>query len=248
MSELDNQIDNIARAERGENVNISQNGPKTDLDKQIENVHKAEMDGKQNTSETTSSTQQNEESNRKNPSVQLALNGQAIYMYGLMMSVSVKREQKDMSGSKSSTKNTEKGVKAKELQVSGIIPYDRKEWLTTIFKLAEAETGKGEQSKYRVSSVTAEAVNMREVQFADSVTAQEMENRLAWQVSFTLREVNSVAEKKEARKAKPQVKTQGEKAPVAQSSQPQTEQTGGADKAQKEDNSISKKINDWLGP
>lgn len=192
--------------------------------------------------------QREQQANKRNPSVQLALNGTPIYMHNLMMSVSVKREQKDMSGSKSSTQKSEKGVKAKELQVSGIIPYDRKEWLTTLFNLAEAETGKGEQEKYRVSSVTAEAVNMREVQFADSVSAQEMENRLAWQVSFTLREVNSVAEKKEARKAKPQVKTQGEKAPVAQSSQPQTEQTGGADKAQKEDNSISKKINDWLGP
>lgn len=192
--------------------------------------------------------QHEQQANKRNPSVQLALNGTPIYMHNLMTSVSVKREQKDMSGSKSSTQKSEKGVKAKELQVSGIIPYERKEWLTTLFNLAEAETGKGEQAKYRVSSVTAEAVNMREVQFADTVNAQEMENRLAWQVSFTLREVNSVAEKKEARKAKPQVKTQGEKAPVAQSSQPQTEQTGGADKAQKEDNSISKKINDWLGP
>ncbi|WP_109078829.1 hypothetical protein [Aggregatibacter kilianii] len=168
-------------------------------------------------------------------------------MHNLMTSVSVKREQKDMSGSKSSTKKSEKGVKAKELQVSGLIPYARKEWLTQLFNLAEAEDGKGEQAKYRVSSVTAEAVNMREVQFADSVTAQEMENRLAWQVSFTLREVNSVAEKKEARKTKPKVKTQGESAPVAQSSQPQTAQTGGAEDAQKEDNSLSKKIDDVLG-
>lgn len=173
---------------------------------------------------------QTPQNNRKNPSVQLALNGQAIYMYGLMTSVSVKREQKDMSGSKSSTKKSEKGVKAKELQVTGVIPYDRKEWLTTLFNLAEAETGKGEQTKYRVSSVTAEAVNMREVQFADSVIAQEMEDRLAWQVSFTLREVNSVAEKKEARKAKPQVKTQSEKAPVAQSSQPQAAEQEEKDK------------------
>lgn len=186
--------------------------------------------------------------NKNNPSVQLALNGTPIYMYNLMSSVSVKREQKDMSGSKSSTKNTEKGVKAKELQVSGIIPYDRKEWLTTIFKLAEAETGKGEQEKYRVSSVTAEAVNMREVQFADSVSAQEMEKRLAWQVSFTLREVNSVAEKKEERKKKPQVKTQGEKAPEAQSSQPQTtaQNEENAGKGKKDD-SFSKKLDEWLG-
>ena len=187
--------------------------------------------------------QQTPQNNRKNPSVQLALNGQAIYMYGLMTSVSVKREQKDMSGSKSSTKKSEKGVKAKELQVTGVIPYDRKEWLTTLFNLAEAETGKGEQTKYRVSSVTAEAVNMREVQFADSVIAQEMEDRLAWQVSFTLREVNSVAEKKEARKAKPQVKTQSEKAPVAQSSQPQAAEQEEKDKRK----GWAKNLDDILG-
>lgn len=191
----------------------------------------------------TPQPKQTPQNNRKNPSVQLALNGQAIYMYGLMTSVSVKREQKDMSGSKSSTQKSEKGVKAKELQVTGVIPYDRKEWLTTLFNLAEAETGKGEQSKYRVSSVTAEAVNMREVQFADSVTAQEMENRLAWQVSFTLREVNSVAEKKEARKAKPQVKTQGEKAPVAQSSQPQAGEQEEKDKRK----GWAKNLDDILG-
>lgn len=187
--------------------------------------------------------QQTPQNNRKNPSVQLALNGQAIYMYGLMTSVSVKREQKDMSGSKSSTKKSEKGVKAKELQVTGVIPYDRKEWLTTLFNLAEAETGKGEQAKYRVSSVTAEAVNMREVQFADTLNAQEMETRLAWQVSFTLREVNSVAEKKEARKAKPQVKTQGEKAPVAQSSQPQVAEQEEKDKRE----GWAKNLDDILG-
>lgn len=193
----------------------------------------------------TPQPQQTPQNNRKNPSVQLALNGQAIYMYGLMTSVSVKREQKDMSGSKSSTKKSEKGVKAKELQVTGVIPYDKKEWLTTLFNLAEAESGKGEQAKYRVSSVTAEAVNMREVQFADSVTAQEMENRLAWQVSFTLREVNSVAEKKEARKAKPQVKTQGEKAPVAQSSQPQATEQEEKDKDKRK--GWAKKLDDILG-
>lgn len=189
--------------------------------------------------------QREQQANKRNPSVQLALNGTPIYMHNLMTSVSVKREQKDMSGSKSSTKKSEKGVKAKELQVRGIIPYERKEWLTTLFNLAEAETGKGEQVKYRVSSVTAEAVNMREVQFADTVNAQEMENRLAWQVSFTLCEVNSVAEKKEARKAKPQVKTQGEKAPIAQSSQPQAAEQEEKEKDKRK--GWAKNLDDILG-
>jgi len=96
----------------------------------------------------------------RNPSVQLALNGTPIYLHNIMMSVSVKREEKDMSGQKSSTKKSDKGVKAKELNVTGFIPYARKEWLTDLFNLAESEDGKGEQSKYRVSCTIAEAVRV----------------------------------------------------------------------------------------
>ena len=66
---------------------------------------------------------------KRNPSVQLALNGTPIYLNNILMSVSVKREEKDMSGQKSSTKKSDKGVKAKELSVTGFIPYNRKEWL-----------------------------------------------------------------------------------------------------------------------
>ncbi|MGO8078283.1 hypothetical protein AB9F41_38950, partial [Rhizobium leguminosarum] len=70
---------------------------------------------------------------KRNPSVQLALNGTPIYLNNILMSVSVKREEKDMSGQKSSTKTSDKGVKAKELSVTGFIPYNRKEWLTQLF-------------------------------------------------------------------------------------------------------------------
>ncbi|OOF61400.1 baseplate complex protein [Rodentibacter pneumotropicus] len=159
---------------------------------------------------------------KRNPSVQLALNGTPIYLHNILMTVSVKREEKDMSGQKSSTKKSDKGIKAKELSVTGFIPYNRKEWLTQLFNLAESEDGKGEQSKYRVSCTVAEAVNMREVQFSSEVSATEQNGQLGWAVSFTLREVNSVAEKKDQRKKKPKAKVQGEKAPVAQSANKST--------------------------
>ncbi|MDC4236024.1 hypothetical protein M3T52_10635, partial [Pasteurella multocida] len=68
----------------------------------------------------------------------------------------------------------------------------------------------------------------------------------AWQVSFTLREVNSIAEKKEQRKPKPTVKTQSEKAPVAEQ-QKKNDGAKSAEKQQEDDNSISKKIDDILG-
>ena len=180
----------------------------------------------------------------RNPSVQLALNGTPIYLNNILMSVSVKREEKDMSGQKSSTKKSDKGVKAKELSVTGFIPYNRKEWLTQLFNLAEAETGKGKQTKYRVSCTVAEAVNMREVQFSGEVSATEQNGQLGWAISFTLREVNSVAEKKDQRKKKPKVKTQGENAPVAKSSD---ENSGKSEEQKDERKGIAKDIDDFFG-
>lgn len=183
----------------------------------------------------------------RNPSVQLALNGTPIYLHNIMMSVSVKREEKDMSGQKSSTKKSDKGVKAKELNVTGFIPYARKEWLTDLFNLAESEDGKGEQSKYRVSCTIAEAVNMREVQFSGEVTAAEQSGQLGWAISFTLREVNSVAEKKDQRKKKPKAKAQGEKAPAAKSSNAQGGNQSAVEKGGKSEQSQTKQDDSFWG-
>lgn len=184
---------------------------------------------------------------KRNPSVQLALNGTPIYLHNIMMSVSVKREEKDMSGQKSSTKKSDKGVKAKELNVTGFIPYARKELLTDLFNLAESEDGKGEQSKYRVSCTIAEAVNMREVQFSGEVTAAEQSGQLGWAISFTLREVNSVAEKKDQRKQKPKAKAQGEKAPAAKSSNAQGGNQSAVEKGGKSEQSQTKQDDSFWG-
>lgn len=184
---------------------------------------------------------------KRNPSVQLALNGTPIYLNNILMSVSVKREEKDMSGQKSSTKKSDKGVKAKELSVTGFIPYNRKEWLTQLFNLAEAETGKGEQTKYRVSCTVAEAVNMREVQFSGEVSAIEQNGQLGWSISFTLREVNSVAEKKDQRKKKPKAKAQGEKAPAAKSSNAQGGNQSAVEKGGKSEQSQTKQDDSFWG-
>lgn len=184
---------------------------------------------------------------KRNPSVQLALNGTPIYLNNILMSVSVKREEKDMSGQKSSTKKSDKGVKAKELNVTGFIPYSQKEWLTKLFNLAESEDGKGEQSKYRVSCTIAEAVNMREVQFSGEVSAIEQSGQLGWSVSFTLREVNSVAEKKDQRKKKPKANAQGEKAPVAKSSNAQGGNQSAVEKGGKSEQSQTKQDDSFWG-
>lgn len=177
---------------------------------------------------------------RRRPSVQLSLNGKPIYMSNMIITVSMRREEKDMSGQKSSTKKTDKGVKAKEINVTGIIAYRDKQNLTDLFNLAEAVDKKGEQAKYRVAAISAEAINMREVQFSEEISAVEQPNLLAWQVSFKLREVNSVSEKKEQRKKKPTTKVQQEtKATQAQSTQAQS--------TQDKENSLQTDFDKWLG-
>ncbi|EJU8655309.1 DNA-binding protein, partial [Salmonella enterica] len=66
----------------------------------------------------------------------LALNGQAIPLQRLSVSVKLNIRDKDASGQSSSTATSEQGVKAKELQVSGLIPFNQPESLTLIFRLA----------------------------------------------------------------------------------------------------------------
>lgn len=183
------------------------------------------------------------------PSAQLALNGTPIYLNNINMTATVKHEQEDMSGSKSSTKTSNKGIKAKEVKVQGIIPYAYREWLTTVFKLAESIDNKGNPLTYRISAIIADVINMREVQFSEGITVQEAQNGLWWEVSFTLREVNSVAEKREKRIKKPKVKTQSENAPLAKSNkQLPTEQKSASKEQESEkggenDMSVSGRIN-----
>ncbi|HBD0076718.1 TPA: hypothetical protein KFU02_005450, partial [Escherichia coli] len=67
--------------------------------------------------------------------------------------------------------------------------------------LASATTGDGALKVYRIANATAAAINFREGTFSGQIDAQQQTDRLAWQVSFTLRERRSVPEKRQARAA-----------------------------------------------
>ncbi|MEI9742735.1 MULTISPECIES: hypothetical protein [Enterobacter cloacae complex] len=129
---------------------------------------------------------------------EFALSGQVIRMKNLDVSVSMNIKEKDQSGQASSTASSEQGIKAKELSVSGIIPYDDEGQLTLLFSLAEAQDGSGKSVRYRVNHDIARKIKLREATFAGSVKASKATNLLAWHVSFTLKEYFSVAERKAA--------------------------------------------------
>ncbi|HBM9353324.1 TPA: hypothetical protein L0W79_004057 [Citrobacter freundii] len=129
----------------------------------------------------------------------LALDGEAIIMKNLRVTLGMQYQDKDQSGQTSSTTRAEQGIKAKELQVSGVIPFSEEKTLKRLFALASATTAGGELALYRVANLTANTVGIRQVNFAGKLEAQEQDGKMAWGVQFTLREKHSVPEKRQAR-------------------------------------------------
>lgn len=172
----------------------------------------------------------------------LALDGEGIVMQNMLVSPSMQFQEKDQSGQTSSTANAEQGIKAKELRVSGLVTFDDQAVLQRLFQIASATEASGSLKTYRIANATASAINFREGSFTGQIDAVPQEDRLAWQVSFTLREKGSVPEKKQARKGN-----------ATQS----TKQTGGggsstaagedADKMSWFESKVLKPVNDALG-
>ncbi|EMJ5764140.1 MULTISPECIES: hypothetical protein [Klebsiella] len=126
----------------------------------------------------------------------LALDGEAILMKNILVTPSMQIQDKDQSGQASSTANAEQGIKAKELRVSGLIPFADKAQLTRLFALAEAKNDSGGMKRYRVAHEVAQAIKFREATFSGNVDAAPQTDRMAWLVNFTLKEYFSVAERK----------------------------------------------------
>ncbi|ENA4999586.1 hypothetical protein OM235_13840 [Escherichia albertii] len=178
----------------------------------------------------------------------LTLNGETVKMLNLKVEAVLPFKDKDQSGQTSGTQKSEGGIKAKELNVTGTVPFRNVEFLTRIFELAEGVDGGGAQTVYRVSNFTAAAINMRQATFTGRVSAPESDSLRAWNVSFTLREYSSVPEKKESnifsnlpgvtKQTTPGITTPG--ASGGDGTTPDTEMSS-SDK-------FWKKIDDWLAP
>ncbi|WP_270494334.1 hypothetical protein [Citrobacter gillenii] len=130
--------------------------------------------------------------------IMLALNGEAIRLKNMRVTLSQQFPDKDQSGGTSSTAKSEEGAKGKELRVSGEIPFKDIDILTRLFQMANATGSGGARTVYRVANNVARAVNLREASFSGTIDAPQQDGRMSWLVTFTLTEFMSVAEKKEA--------------------------------------------------
>ncbi|MDW6005511.1 baseplate complex protein [Vibrio mangrovi] len=128
-----------------------------------------------------------------------ALNG---YTFGLKnLTVGFERElkSKDMSAQSSGTEEAEQGDKAAILNVSGLIAFHDIHKLGVLQMMSSAKDSKGNRMVYTIVEEMANAFKIKDVRFSGRFSATQQENVMAWQVSFQLKESNSVAEQKEAR-------------------------------------------------
>lgn len=176
----------------------------------------------------------------------LALNGEAIPLKNMRVTVSQQLQDKDQSGQTSATTKSEQGAKGKELRISGEIPFKNPEILKRIFELASATDAGGNRQKYRVAHEMARAVNFREATFSGTLDAPQQDGKMAWLVTFTLAEHISVQEKREARAT-------GKSSAKKQTAGGTTGQAGGQSAGEDEEKltwfekRVLKPVNDALG-
>lgn len=131
----------------------------------------------------------------------LSANGRDFEIPGKNLTVSLAQnfERKDLSGDTSGTDMVPGGNKAKEISVALILPKSNKNDLRKLLQVAEAVKTTGDFEVYIVSDELCIASNIREVFFSGQLTVRQSSNLRAWDVSFSLQEYRSPAEKREAR-------------------------------------------------
>ncbi len=138
---------------------------------------------------------------------QIALDGELINLKSCKVALSMQLAEQDMSGQTSSTATSEQGDKAKELKVTGLIPFTDKSQLSRLFALATVKDEAGNRLVRRIGSELARAVKIRQVKFFGQISAPEHPTLLAWNVSFQLREYLSIPEVAEQRQTQTDAST-----------------------------------------
>jgi hypothetical protein len=143
--------------------------------------------------------------------VSIFLNGTRIPGHNQKVSIDLKFASEDMSGNGNSTAKADKGDKGKTIKVQTSIKFIDADDLSLLVNLAEAKDASGERVTYHIVNHTANAMNMRQGFFDESLSVKENDSTEDWSISFTLSEHHSVPEKKEKRKAAKQVTEQAAK-------------------------------------
>ncbi|MEA4863397.1 MAG: hypothetical protein AB7F40_05650 [Victivallaceae bacterium] len=107
-------------------------------------------------------------------------------------------ERKDLSGDGSGTEFAAAGDKPAKISCSLQLPIAEAAQLTKLVTWARWRDENGDPVSYRISDYLVNAFQIKQVIFEGDFTSEEDSELRAINVAFGLREVKSVAEKKEA--------------------------------------------------
>ena len=127
----------------------------------------------------------------------------------IKVSVSAAFDRKSMGGQDSKTDVTDKGSKPKQISVSAQIPMDNCGDLKVLLLMAEELDAKDNPIIYDIVDEISYAMSIKKVIFVGSFKCQKNSSLQCFDVSFSLQEKQSIAERRELRKA---VKTAPKKA------------------------------------
>lgn len=128
-----------------------------------------------------------------------SLDGKLLPIDNLKVSCSKQYKDKDMSGQSSSTHSSEQGDKGVVLSVSGTIPFKNELLLTALYDIFSQKDENGDRKVFRVGNRAARLFRVRQVKFFGKLSSQEHSTLMAWEISFSMREHNSVSEQIEKR-------------------------------------------------
>lgn len=117
----------------------------------------------------------------------------------LLVSLKLSLSNQKVGGNTSSTDSVNTGTKPKQLSIAGVLPFAKVEHLRQLIQVAEATTASGARQVYNITDETADAADIRQVKFDGDFNVRKMKEYNAWNVTFSLHQVNSIAEANEAR-------------------------------------------------
>ncbi|MEN9362161.1 MAG: hypothetical protein RL095_3696 [Verrucomicrobiota bacterium] len=117
----------------------------------------------------------------------------------LTVSASGSIDAKALGGDTSSTDAAEAGIKPQRLACSLQLPLEQRRKLKTLKTVIIGRDTDGAALIYQIVDDLAESLDIREVKFVDGWNVTKADGVQAWNVTFTLEEVRSVAERREER-------------------------------------------------
>ena len=134
--------------------------------------------------------------------------------------------------------------------MAGVLDMNHSDVLSQLIKLAEAVDDTGARVVYNLSDATAKAADIRQVIFHGDFNVRKLKEVNAWQVTFDLRQKNSIAEAKEQRAANADTPVSDTATGQAVTGSEDTTRTDTADNTSQHGMMYHylQKLDDWLAP